>query len=218
MSKPGKRKGSSALKFVYSYPYELTILRTKGEKLTKEYGKKCRELAKSAQKVWDKYEDKALKLFEEMYKIEVDEKFIEVFVSLAAPNSFSHPMTMALKKFPDIEENERHERAFVGITAHELAHYFAYTRDEDTFFNKLFKKIRGKDLLGERGANLHYLINAVEYAIRGELFGEEHANRMRKYVSENWKGQYKKAAKALIKDEVPLDKTCLEYIEEEILD
>ena len=100
---------------------------------------------------------------------------------------------------------------------HELAHYFAYTR-KDKFFNKLSKKVKEVDLLGDRGTNLHYLIQAVEFGIGGEIFGEESAKLRREWVIERGKdNEYGKSAKLLKEHKVLLDKSCLEFIDKNIL-
>ena len=146
------------------------------------------------------------------------EKFIKAYISLIVPGSFSDPLTISIKRFPDIENNARSKRAFVYVTIHELAHYFAYSRPKNSFFNKLFKQVKRKNLLGERGANLHYLIQAVEFGIIGEVFGKEYAQYSWNWKIEKWKdNEYGKSAKLLSEHNVPLDKTCLEYIEREIL-
>ena len=218
MPKASKKvESSSILKFRYSYPYEGTLLRLTGKELSRKHSEIAREKTKQAQKIWDKYEKKVLSLFEEMYKIKIDEKFIEVFISLIMPSSFSHPMTISLKRFDNLEESKKQQRGLVYTVIHELAHYFLYTRDKGEYANGLWKKIRDKDLLGDNGTNLHFLIQAVEFGIIGEVFGEGYARYARNYVVEKLREEYSKSAQALIDHKVPLDKTCLTYIEKKIL-
>lgn len=212
------KKYQAILKFVYSYPYEGTLLKLVDQKLTKEHSGSGRKKADVVQKIWNKYEKEALKLFGEIYKIDIPEKFIKVYVSLILPNSYSDPMTISLKHHIDIENNSRSKRAVVYTTIHELAHYFAYTRDENQFFNKLFAKIQKIDLLGEHGSNLHYLVQAVEFGIIGEIFGLGYAEYARNWNIENWgESEYGKSAKLLKKHNVPLDRACLEYVNKKIL-
>ena len=203
----------SVLKFRYSYPYEASLLRLADKKLTKEHSDLAWERTELSQKIWNKYEKDVLNLFREMYKIEIPEKFIKAYISLIAPNSYSDPLTISLKRRIDFETSPRSKRGFVYNVIHELAHFFAYTRDDTEFFNKLYTKIQKVNLLGEHGANLHYLIQAVEFGIIGEIFGNEYANYGRDWVIENSKdNEYGKSAKALKENNVPLDKTCLKYI------
>ncbi|MCH7640901.1 hypothetical protein IID22_01710 [Patescibacteria group bacterium] len=218
MAKASKKvKSPSILKFRYSYPYEGSLLRLAGKKLSRKHSEICREKEKQAQKIWDKYEKKVISLFEEMYKIKINEKFIEVFISLIMPSSFSHPMTISLKRFDNLEESEKQQRGLVYTIIHELAHYFLYTRDKGEYVNGLWKKIRDKDLLGDNGTNLHFLIQAVEFGIIGEVFGDGYARYARNYVIEKFRPEYSKSAQTLIDHEVPLDKSCLTYIEKKIL-
>jgi hypothetical protein len=211
-------KSNSILHFGYSYPYEDAILGLTGKKLTEEYSKVAVKKARVAQKIWNKYEERILKLFREMYKTEITETYIKVFVSLALPNSFSEPLTISLKHWPDIETNARSKRALVYTTIHELAHYFAYSRYPKNFFNKLYTKIQKNNLLGSHGKNLHYLIQAVEFGIIGEIFGPEYAKYSRDWNIKSWKGsEYGESAKFLKKHKVPLNKTCLEFINAKIL-
>jgi hypothetical protein len=205
------------INFIYSYPYEGALLGLTGKKLTKKHSTACREKVEVAQYIWNKYEKDVFKLFEEMYKIKIPEKFIKAFISLVLPYSFSSPMTISLKYRNDLKKNPRTARSFVYVTIHELAHYFAYTR-KNQFFNKLYDKVMSVDLLNDHGANLHYLIQAVELGIVGEIFGPAHAKFSLNWKIENRKDtEYGKSAKLLKEHNVPLDKTCLEYISENIL-
>ncbi len=207
---------NSVLKFVYSTPYEAALLRLAGKSSGTKHGEIGREKAKQAQENWDKYEKKILSLFEEMYKIKIDEKAIEVFVSLVIPNSLSHPMTISFKRL-DRLESEKQQRGLVYTVTHELAHYFLYTRDKGEYANKIWKIIMNKDLLGDWGTNLHFLIQAIEFGIIGKVFGKGYAECARNYVIKNWKAEYSNSAKALIDYKVPLDKSCLRYIEKKVL-
>lgn len=206
------------LMFIYSYPYEEALLRLARKVGGKKYHKEALSKTRIVQKIWDRYEEEVLGLFRLIYKIRIPEKSIRVFVSLIAPNSFSNPFTISLKHWGDIENNSRSKRGFVYATIHELAHYFSYTRGEDSYFNKLHKKIQASNLLGKHGANLHYLIQAVEFGIVGEVFGYKYAEYSRNWVIDNRKdNEYGKSAKILKKHDVPLNKTCLEYIKTKIL-
>lgn len=204
----------SILRFVYSYPYEEALLKLAKGRLLPNLHEEGYEKAKLAQGIWNRYEKDVLDLYRLIYKIKISEKSIKVYVSLVAPNSFSDPFTISLKNWADVEKNSRSKRGFVYSVIHELAHYFAYTRGEDTYFNRLLANVQKADILENRGANLHYLIQAVEFGIVSEVFGKEYAEYSRNWVIENWKNsEYGKSAKLLKKHKVPLDKTCLEYIE-----
>jgi hypothetical protein len=207
-------KENPTLKFIYSYPYESSLLRIAGKKLTQKHSDLCLEKAADAQKVWNKNEKKVLSLFKEMYKIDINEKFIKAYVSLVALNSYSDPMTIAAKEYDF--KSDKSKRIFTYVVIHELAHYFSYTR-RDKFFNYLLSKVKELNLLDERGANLHYLIQAVEFGIGGELFGKENASLRRNWIVErNKDNEYGKSAKLLKEQNVPLDKTCLEFISKTI--
>lgn len=209
---------TSVLRFTYSYPYERTLLFIAGKKPSKSHDELGFKKASFAQKIWNKYDKDVLKLFKEMYKIKIPEKFIKVWVSLILPNSFSDPLTISLKHSPDIEDNPRSKRALVYTTIHELAHYFAYTRNKGDFFNRLHARIQKLDYLGARGANLHYLIQAVEFGIIGEVFGRKFAEYVHSWVIGKWKkSEYSISAQKLREDKVPLGKTCLRYIEKKVL-
>lgn len=207
----------AVLNFVYSYPYESVLLELVGKKLSAGHDKEALTRRKQAQKIWDKYELKIFDSFEEIYKIKIPEKFIEAFISLAAPHSYSHPMTITLKGILDLERNEIHQRGLIYVVVHELAHYFLYTRSEKEYANKLWKRIKDKNLLGNHGVNLHFLIQAVEFGIIGEIFGKSYSKYARDWVIKNRKGEYRQSAKALFNYDVPLDKTCLESISKKIL-
>ncbi|PIZ46135.1 hypothetical protein COY30_00640 [Candidatus Woesebacteria bacterium CG_4_10_14_0_2_um_filter_44_9] len=203
----------SIVHFVYSYPYEDALLKLSGDKLTEKHSKVAVEKTKTAQKIWNKYEKQILDLFMEIYETKILEKRIVAYVSLIAPNSYSQPLTISLKYFADIGDNARSKRAFVYATIHEIAHYFAYTRYPHNFFNKLYKKVLKINLLGSHGKNLHYLIQAVEFGIVGEIFGSSYTEYSRNWVIGNSKGsEYRDSAKSLKKYKVPLDKTCLGFI------
>jgi len=183
------------------------------QNITETHHKLAQQKTKTSQKIWNKYEERILNLFEEIYKIKIPEKNIRTFVSLTAPISFSYPLTISLRHFLDIEKNPRSQRAFIYVIIHELAHYFAYTRPKNTLFNKLYNHVQKLNLLGTHGANLHYLIQAVEFGIIGEVFGPGYANFARNWAIEKSKSsEYSKSAKKLKEDNVPLDKTCLQYI------
>lgn len=199
--------------FVYSYPYEDALLKLGGFKSTEEHNKKGVKKTKTAQKIWNKYEKQILDLFKEIYQTKIPEKRIIAFISLAAPNSYSQPLTISLKYSQGMEDNSRSKRAFVYATIHELAHYFAYTRYPYNFFNKLYKKALKLNSFGSHGKNLHYLIQAVEFGIVGEVFGPGYAKYSKGWVIKNWKGtEYSDSAKLLEEHKVPLDKTCLKFI------
>lgn len=211
-------KPKPTVNFVFSYPYEGTLLKLTKTMLTDEYGETARKKVKIAQKIWNRYESQILKLFEEIYKTKITETYIKAYVSLALPDSYSDPLTLSLKYWPDIETNDRSKRAFVYSVIHELAHYFSYTRYPYNFFNKLFIKIQKTNLLGSHGKNMHYLIQAVEFGIIGEVFGETHAEYSRNWAIENFSNtEYGQSAKELREHRVPLDKSCLDYIYKNIL-
>ena len=202
------------VRFVYSYPYEEALLELAKGKVLRNLHEKGYEKAKIAQEIWNKYEKEVLDLYRLMYKIKISEESIKAYISLVAPNSFSDPFTISLRKWADIEKNARSERGFVYSVIHELAHYFLYTRDERSYVNKLHARLQKENTLKNWGANLHYLIQAVEFAIVGEIFGLKYAEYSRDWVINNWKtNEYGKSAKLLKKHKVPLDKTCLEYID-----
>lgn len=211
-------KQKPVVNFVYSYPYEETLFKLAGEKLTEEYSKTVISKVKIAQKIWNGYESQILKLFEEIYKTKVTETFIKAYISMVLPGSYSDPLTLSLKYRPDIETNDGSKRAFVYSVVHELAHYFSYTRYPYNFFNKLYKRALKTNLLGSHGKNLHYLIQAVEFGIVGEVFGSNYAKYSRSWIIENWKGsEYGDSAKLLKEHKVPLDKSCLNFINDKIL-
>lgn len=208
---------SRKLFFSYSRPYEHALLRLSRREPGKEHDEKGVVNVKLARKAWAPHEKEVLSLFSEIYKIDIEENSIEVFISLALKHSYSHPMTIAVRKYKLQEGDKDKNAAFVFTLIHELAHYFAYTRPKDTQFNRLFKKVLEKNLLGTKNANLHFLINAVEYGIGAEVLSETRAKKKRKFVLENFPEDYVKATSLLIKKGVPLNKNCLEYIEQEVL-
>lgn len=209
---------NSIVKFKYSYPYENALLKLAGKEPTKEHSQLGKKKTEVAQKIWDKYDKQILDLFREMYKIEIPEKYIKGYISLIAPNSYSDPLTITLKYYGDFDTNPISKNGFVYNVIHELAHFFAYTRKDQEFFNQLYIKIQKENLLGEDGANLHYLIQAVEFGIIGEIFGAGYAKHTRDWkIDKSKDSEYGKSAKRLLDDNVPLNKTCLEFIKKEIL-
>jgi hypothetical protein len=209
-----RTKNKQLLRFIYSYPYEEALLKLSGKQASSLYHNEGQNKTKIVQKVWNKYEKKILNVFSYVYRIKIAEKKIMAYISSAAPNSFSNPLTISLKHWPDIEKNPRSKKGFIYTVIHELAHYFSYTRGKETRFNKLLTKIQKMNLLNDHGANLHYLIQAVEFGIIGEVFGSKYAKYRRSWIVKNWNtNQYGKSAALLEKHKVPFDKTCLDYIE-----
>src|SRR3989304_8621673 len=98
-----KNKHTPIFNFKYSYPYEGSLLKLTGKKLTKEHSELVLRKTKVAQRIWNKYEKEVLNLFREMYKIDIPEKSIKVYISLIAPNSYSDPFTISLKYCKDLE-------------------------------------------------------------------------------------------------------------------
>lgn len=207
-------KDRKVVKFVCSLPYEEVLLKLSGGKPSLEFFKEGVEKTKKLQEIWGKYEKKILENFEIIYKIRVTEKLIKIYVSQVAPNSFSDPLTISLRLWKDLENSSTSKRGLIYSVIHELAHYFSYSRGEDTFFNKLLLRVQKENILGDRKANLHFLIQAVEFGIIGEVFDQKFANYRRDWIIQNWaKNQYGKSAMLLKKLEVPLDKSCLVYID-----
>lgn len=200
------------LNFVYSYPYEHSLIKLTKLKLSTDHDQNALKLTQFVQNIWNKYEEKIIKLFEEMYKIEIDEKTIEAFISLILLNSYSHPLTISIKRQTEIKTNKRQQRAFIYTTIHELAHFFLYTRSKKEYCYRLYQKITKKKILKTTGENLHFLIQAVEFGIIAEIFGVGYADFVRNFVIKNYSDEYKNSAKALLDYNVPLNKTCLEYI------
>ncbi len=207
-------KDRKVVKFVYSAPYEEALLKLAGGRPTLEFFNSGKEKAKLVQEIWDKYEKKILKNFEIIYKIRVSEKLIKIYVSQVAPNSFSDPLTISVRAWKDLENNLKSRRGLIYSIIHELAHYFSYSRGGGTFFNKLLSRVQKENILGDRKANLHFLIQAVEFGIIGEVFGQKLANYRRDWIIKNWAdNQYGKSAMLLKELKVPLDKSCLVYID-----
>ena len=203
--------------FVFSRPYESSLLAIKKEHLTKEHFEKALKIKELAQKIWVVHEDKVFKLFEDIYNIKITEEKIDAFITFVSPNSYSQPLTITFYHYKEFETNEIQQNFFVFTLIHELAHYFAYTRPKDSYFQKLFDKIIKKDLLKSHGANLHFLIQAVEFGIGAEVLGGSVATKIRNHIAEKRSPEYKISAQALIDDDVPLDENCLKFIEENIL-
>lgn len=209
---------NSVLKFKYSYPYEASLLILAGQKPTEAHHKEGYKKCKYVQKLWNKYEDEIFKLFSEIYKIKIPDKDIRVYISLISVNSFSDPFTISLKWRKKIETDNISKRGFVYNVIHELAHYFLYTRNDKEFANKLYHKLQKKNILGSHGANLHYLIQAVEFGIIGEVFGKEYADFYRNWVIKKWpENEYGKSAKKLKGNNIPTDKTCLKFIAKKVV-
>lgn len=205
------------LRFTYSYPYELAWLKLSSQRITNRQNLDGQKITQLVQTLWRRYEKNVLNLFRLIYKIKISEEVIKVYISLVAPNSFSDPLTISLKNFVDLESNQRSQRGVIYSILHELAHYFAYTRGKESYFNKLHSKIQKLDLLGEQGANLHYLIQAVEFGIIGEIFGENYAIYRREWIVKNWgNNKYGKSAKLLKEHNIPLNRACLESIEKRL--
>lgn len=128
-----ERNSDSIVKFVYSRPYEGTLLRFAGNEGSSKHHELGTRRAELVQEIWDEHEEHILDLFREMYKIDIHEAEIEAFISLILPGSFSHPLTISLLRRDEIETDKRQQRGVVYTVVHELAHYFAYTRDDETF-------------------------------------------------------------------------------------
>lgn len=112
---------------------------------------------------------------------------------------------------------EGKKRALVFVTIHELAHYFLYSRPENSYANVLWDKIKRRFPDQDRGTNLHYMIQAVDFGFGAEVLGKEFADLRRQYIAQNSHGEYQISAQLLIDHKVPLNKTCLKFIEEKIL-
>lgn len=202
-------------KFRYSSPYEFAFAKTQNKNLKKMdvwRHKYLGTMLKDAQSLWDKHEGKIFKLFEEMYKIKIREKFIIIYLSKLAPISYSDPLTISLKRYDSLKETKA-GGIFMFTVIHELAHYFAYSRPEASYFDTLWGRVKKYYPQNDWGTNLHFLIQAVEFGIGAEVFGKKVAEARRNFVIENWKGEYKQSAELLIKEEIPLSKEALEVIE-----
>lgn len=169
-------------------------------------------MLKDAQSLWDKHERKIFKLFGQMYEIKIHEKFIIIYLSKLAPISYSDPLTISLKRYDNLKESKA-GRIFIFTVIHELAHYFAYSRPENSYFRALWSRVKKHYSQNDWGTNLHFLIQAVEFGIGAEVFGEKVAEARRNFVIENWKGEYKQSAEILVKESVPLNKEALKAIE-----
>ncbi len=206
------------VRFIYSLPYEESVLAVANRSATDEQHELGNRRAEFVQEIWDEHESEVLDLFRKIYKRDIDEGGIIANISMVLPNSFSQPLTIAYKKRDGIETDPRVQRGLLYEIIHELAHHFASKRNEETFFDRLFAEVKRIDLLGEKSANLHYLIHAVEFGIVGELYGADIAEYSRDWKIEKWKDDaYGKSSARLKKDNVPMDKTCLEYIAREVL-
>ena len=205
--------------FVYSRPYETTIAKAMGKDFSKDDIDRGVELTKYIQTLWSEHEEKILNLFREMYKIDITESSKEFFVSQILPNSYSRPLTIRIWWTKDeIKKNGIYQRTIVGTIIHELAHYFSYTRPKDSYFNILLDKVFKTKLSDDRGINVHYLVQAVEFGIVGDLFGEKRGNIFRdKTIERNPKNEYGISAKLLKDHNVPVDKTCLEFIMNKVI-
>jgi hypothetical protein len=206
------KEHNSTVKFIYSHPFESTMLRYAEKPITSEHHAFGRKQAYLLQELWNQHEREVLDLFHEMYKIDITEAEINVFVSLVLPNSFSLPLTISLLKHPNLETDGRSQRVALYQVIHELAHYFLYSRNGQ-FANNLLEKIQAIKVFESDGANLHYLIQAVEFGIVGEVFGSEYGEFYRdKVIEGRHNNDYEVSAKKLKDDTVPLNRTCLEYI------
>jgi len=202
------------IKFIYSHPYEATLLHYGNLPVTQEHHALGRKQTHLLQELWNQHEENILDLFREMYKIEITETEIKAFVSLVLPNSFSYPLTISLLQHPNLETDARSQRIALYPVLHELAHYFLYSRDNE-FANTILEHIT---LFDSPGANLHYLIQAVEFGIVGEIFGQEYGEFYRdKVIERGNNNDYDISAKRLKDDGVPVNRTCLEYIAKEIV-
>jgi hypothetical protein len=204
-------------RFRFSRPYEMTLAMNMGVTVTPEDIEKGHVRAEAANLVWREHEDKVMKLFEEMYKIKITETSRPIYVSQILSGAFSDPMTLSLKRFPDLEADENHKQGLVFLTIHELAHFFMFQRPADSFVNQLFQRAKKQKISDDRGTCLHFVVQAVEFGLGAEVFGSEAARaRLLKKVSEG-KGEYQASAILLQNHNVPLDKTCLEFIDKEVL-
>lgn len=203
------------VKFRYSRPYEFAFAKAQNKDLKKvDVWKRgyLGAMLKDAQSLWDKHEKKIFKLFGQMYKIKIHEKFIIIYLSKLAPISYSDPLTISLKRHDNLKENKA-GRIFMLTVIHELAHYFAYSRPKTSYFDTLQGRVKKYYPQNDWGTNLHFLIQAVEFGIGAEVFGEKVAAARRNFVIENWEGEYKQSAELLVKEGIPLNKEALKAIE-----
>ena len=205
--------------FVYSRPYEITIARAMKKNFSEEDFNRGVELTKYIQTLWLEHEEKAMNLFREMYKIDITESNKEFFVSQILPNAYSRPLTIRMWwTKEEIEKNEIYQRTIIGTIIHELAHYFSYSRPKDSYFNVLLDRVFKAGFSDDRGTNVHYLVQAVELGIIGELFGEKRGNIFRdKTIERNPKNEYGISAKLLKEHNVPVNRTCLEFISNKVI-
>lgn len=205
-------------RFHYSRVFEASIASILGKALAPNDIKVGKVKERIAQGLWDQHEKAVLGLFQQMYRTETQQDSGTIWLSLLLPNSFSDPLTVSIKGNPDIEHDPLAQKSLIAKTIHELAHYFSYSRPKDAFFNQLLRLVQERDLVGTQRGNLHYLIQAVEFGIMAELFGQEVGMKRRAVRAERGlHPDYKKSAQLLIDHQVPLDCTCLEFIEQKIL-
>jgi hypothetical protein len=203
----------SVLQFVYSRPYENSLAVLTNQAVSPEQHSEAAKLAESVQEIWGEYEDKIIAFFEEVYLMKVDEQKINAYISLIMLNNFSDPLTFSLIRHRDGVKG----KLLIFNIIHELAHYFVFTRPDDSYLNKLLVRVKEKNLLSSNNASAHYLIQSVEFGIGAEVLGVESAINKRNFTIENSAPDYADSARLLKEQDVPLDKSCLKFIEEKIL-
>lgn len=202
--------------FRYSRVFEDTVANMQGEALTPLEREHGRATERSAQALWDVYEGKALQALGAMYRLDPEHMGGKIWISLRLPNSFSDPPTITLKNI-DLDNDPIDQKTFISRTVHELAHYYLYTQPDSSYANQLFQRIGERNLVGSTGANVHYFVQAVEFGIMGDLFGQAVAAKRRQLKAEKAPDDYRRSAQLLIEHRVPLDRHSLEFIEREVL-
>lgn len=176
-----------------------------GKLLKKSYHKQMERKAISIQKIWEMYEDKAIKLFGDLYKIKISTEKEVIWITRVLPNSVSVPLIISFKNCWDIDTSINSRNVIILNIVHELAHFFSYSYNE-SYINKIFYSLH------TRGIDSHYFIQAVEFGIGSELLGEKVVRKYIEYLVLDKNFKYQKSLKLLLKHNISLTKECLEDI------
>lgn len=191
-------------KFNYSIPLEESLAVLRGKVINEKYHKLMFSNVSKIQCFWDKYEKKALHLFEEIYKIKINTETETIWLTKILGHSVSVPLIISLKDLNSLD-SEKVKRSILLNIIHELAHFFSYTYGK-SYINRVFYNLKEKNI------DTHYFIQAVEFGIGGELFGQNFVRKHMDHLVFDKTFPYQSSVKLLLKHKISLSKDCLNEV------
>jgi len=165
----------------YAPIYDRIFAKLKRRKLSEKQINYCFDYAEKFEKEWNKKSTKILATMSEITGIRWPVNQIDVYVSIYAPNSFSHPLTV------NIFKNHYHR---IAVLIHELSHVIFWDKNHHVLqtSNKkgIFKKYANEDEV----VKIHIPAEALAFLTIKKVFKKNY----KKYVY--WETHWWKKSKS----------------------